>query len=162
MERICERKLSFSAGASNGCRFVSCVLHGVMPPAHPLTPALTVTHSAHPSRHTNSHPHIYAHIHVPHPLRTNSCTHPRVHTHIRACKHTSVRANANFSTHTSTHSNVHKAAYLFQASLLVLDDVMDGSPLRRGRASWHANPQVGIAAVNDGLFLENCVFLLLE
>lgn len=49
-----------------------------------------------------------------------------------------------------------------QASLLVLDDVMDGSPLRRGRASWHANPQVGIAAVNDGLFLENCVFLLLE
>jgi len=49
-----------------------------------------------------------------------------------------------------------------QASLLVLDDVMDGSPLRRGRSSWHAKPEVGIAAVNDGLFLENCVFLLLE
>lgn len=49
-----------------------------------------------------------------------------------------------------------------QASLLVLDDVMDGSPLRRGQSSWHAKPEVGIAAVNDGLFLENCVFLLLE
>jgi len=49
-----------------------------------------------------------------------------------------------------------------QASLLVLDDLMDGSPLRRGRPSWHANPEVGKAAVNDGIFLENCVFLLLE
>jgi len=39
---------------------------------------------------------------------------------------------------------------------------MDGSPLRRGRPAWHTNPEVGIAAVNDGLFLENCVFLLLE
>ena len=51
---------------------------------------------------------------------------------------------------------------LWQAALLVLDDVMDGSPLRRGRAAWHARPDVGIAAVNDGLFLENCVLLLLE
>jgi len=49
-----------------------------------------------------------------------------------------------------------------QAALLVLDDVMDGSPMRRGRAAWHARPEVGIAAVNDGLFLENCVLLLLE
>jgi len=49
-----------------------------------------------------------------------------------------------------------------QASLLVLDDVMDASPMRRGRPSWHAQPDVGIVAVNDGLFLENCVFVLLE
>jgi len=49
-----------------------------------------------------------------------------------------------------------------QASLLVLDDVMDSSPLRRGRPAWHARTDVGIVAVNDGLFLENCVFVLLE
>jgi len=49
-----------------------------------------------------------------------------------------------------------------QASLLVLDDVMDSSPMRRGRPAWHTRTDVGIVAVNDGLFLENCVFILLE
>jgi len=49
-----------------------------------------------------------------------------------------------------------------QASLLVLDDVMDSSPMRRGRPARHARTDIGIVAVNDGLFLENCVFILLE
>ena len=49
-----------------------------------------------------------------------------------------------------------------QAAALVQDDMMDAAPTRRGRPSWYRVPDVGLAAINDGLILENHIFTLLR
>jgi len=54
------------------------------------------------------------------------------------------------------------AVEILQASFLVADDIMDQSETRRGQLCWYKKPGVGLAAVNDSLILESCVFSLLK
>ncbi|KAI7729907.1 hypothetical protein M8C21_014066 [Ambrosia artemisiifolia] len=50
----------------------------------------------------------------------------------------------------------------FQAFLLVHGDIMDGSHTRRGNPCWFRLPEVGMAAVNDGVLLSNHVYRILK
>lgn len=49
-----------------------------------------------------------------------------------------------------------------QAFFLVADDIMDGSETRRGKVCWYKKENIGMKAVNDFLFLETCIFALLN
>jgi len=49
-----------------------------------------------------------------------------------------------------------------QACFLVLDDIMDDSSVRRGQPCWYKVPGVGKMAINDGLILESCMWILLK
>ena len=49
-----------------------------------------------------------------------------------------------------------------QAFFLVADDIMDGSETRRGKVCWYKKEDIGLKAVNDFLFLETCIFALLN
>jgi len=49
-----------------------------------------------------------------------------------------------------------------QACFLVLDDIMDDSITRRGQPCWYKNKDVGKMAINDGLILESCIYILLK
>jgi len=51
---------------------------------------------------------------------------------------------------------------LLQAFFLVADDIMDGSITRRGAPCWYKQTGVGLAAFNDSLILETCVYSLLR
>lgn len=51
---------------------------------------------------------------------------------------------------------------LMQAFFLVADDVMDQSPMRRGKPSWYQCPGIGLQAVNDAVLLESLMFQLLR
>lgn len=51
---------------------------------------------------------------------------------------------------------------LLQATMLVLDDIMDESPTRRGKPSWYRVTGVGMAAVNDATMLESAIYVLLK
>ena len=51
---------------------------------------------------------------------------------------------------------------LLQAFFLVADDIMDGSVTRRGAPCWYRNTGVGLAAFNDSLILETCVYSVLR
>jgi farnesyl diphosphate synthase len=51
---------------------------------------------------------------------------------------------------------------LLQATMLVIDDIMDGSPTRRGKPSWYRVPGVGMAAANDAMMLESAIYMLLK
>ena len=49
-----------------------------------------------------------------------------------------------------------------QAFFLVADDIMDGSPTRRGQPSWYQKDDNGLIAFNDAILLETCVYTLLK
>lgn len=49
-----------------------------------------------------------------------------------------------------------------QAFLLVIDDVMDNSEMRRGAPCWFRKDGVGIQAINDGIMLENGLYSVLR
>ncbi|PYI04619.1 farnesyl pyrophosphate synthase [Aspergillus sclerotiicarbonarius CBS 121057] len=49
-----------------------------------------------------------------------------------------------------------------QASFLINDDIEDHDTFRRGQASWHAVPGVGLKAINDAALLQSIVFFLLK
>ncbi|CAG9865009.1 unnamed protein product [Phyllotreta striolata] len=51
---------------------------------------------------------------------------------------------------------------LLQAYFIVADDIMDHSVSRRGRPCWYRTEGVGLIAVNDGILLENSIYLLLK
>jgi farnesyl diphosphate synthase len=44
----------------------------------------------------------------------------------------------------------------------VTDDVMDGSPTRRGQPSWHVKENLGVAAFNDAILIECALYSILE
>ncbi|CAD5120962.1 DgyrCDS9508 [Dimorphilus gyrociliatus] len=49
-----------------------------------------------------------------------------------------------------------------QASFLVHDDIMDNSVTRRGKTCWYKQEDVGLVAVNDGLYLQSAVYTILR
>ena len=49
-----------------------------------------------------------------------------------------------------------------QAYFLVLDDIIDGSVTRRGRPCWYLYENLGTAAINDGILLEQGLYQLLS
>jgi len=49
---------------------------------------------------------------------------------------------------------------ILQGFLLVADDIMDNSEMRRGQQCWYKS--VGMTAINDSFLLESCVFELLK
>ncbi|KAJ8681543.1 hypothetical protein QAD02_017335 [Eretmocerus hayati] len=51
---------------------------------------------------------------------------------------------------------------MFQAYFLVLDDIMDHSETRRGQPCWYLRDNVGLAAINDGILLEQAGYQLLR
>ncbi|XP_072942991.1 uncharacterized protein [Epargyreus clarus] len=51
---------------------------------------------------------------------------------------------------------------LFQAYWLILDDIMDKSETRRGRACWYKLPGVGMKAVNDSALMCGIMLKLLK
>jgi len=65
-----------------------------------------------------------------------------------------------------TEAEVTKAIYLgwcveiLQAFLLVADDIMDRSDLRRGKPCWYK--KVGLTAINDTYLLEQCMYRLID
>jgi len=46
-------------------------------------------------------------------------------------------------------------------SLLIADDIMDGSETRRGQPCWYKKDDLGLTAFNDAILLETCVYSLL-
>ncbi|KAF8460610.1 putative farnesyl-diphosphate synthetase [Kalaharituber pfeilii] len=51
---------------------------------------------------------------------------------------------------------------LLQAFFLVLDDIMDSSKTRRNFPCWYLMDGVGMIAINDGVMLENSIYILLK
>ncbi|XP_011501796.1 PREDICTED: farnesyl pyrophosphate synthase [Ceratosolen solmsi marchali] len=51
---------------------------------------------------------------------------------------------------------------MFQAYYLVLDDIMDRAPSRRGQPCWYLQNNIGMSAINDGILLEQASYQLLR
>ncbi|XP_025991644.1 farnesyl pyrophosphate synthase isoform X2 [Solenopsis invicta] len=51
---------------------------------------------------------------------------------------------------------------VMQAFFLVIDDIQDGSLLRRGQPCWYRNNNIGLIAINDGIMLENSIYYLIQ
>uniref|UniRef100_UPI00358F7F12 farnesyl pyrophosphate synthase-like isoform X1 n=1 Tax=Myxine glutinosa TaxID=7769 RepID=UPI00358F7F12 len=51
---------------------------------------------------------------------------------------------------------------LLQASLLVADDIMDNSTMRRGKPCWYKKEGVGLFAINDSFLLKSMIYELLK
>ncbi|XP_024938655.1 farnesyl pyrophosphate synthase isoform X2 [Cephus cinctus] len=51
---------------------------------------------------------------------------------------------------------------IFQAYLLIEDDIMDNSKIRRGQPCWYLVNNIGLSAINDGILLEQTVYHLLR
>ncbi|XP_021355012.1 farnesyl pyrophosphate synthase-like isoform X2 [Mizuhopecten yessoensis] len=49
-----------------------------------------------------------------------------------------------------------------QAFFLVADDVMDKSITHRGKPCWYKKEGVGLIAINDSFYMENCVYAILK
>ena len=58
-----------------------------------------------------------------------------------------------------------KHSYLhvqLQSYFLIADDIIDGSPMRRGRPAWHLKDNRGLSAFNDAILLEAGLYSLLK
>lgn len=49
-----------------------------------------------------------------------------------------------------------------QAFFLMEDDIMDHSKTRRGQPCWYLHNDIGLAAVNDGILVEQMIYQLLQ
>lgn len=49
-----------------------------------------------------------------------------------------------------------------QAFFLVIDDIQDGSLYRRNQPCWYRHNGIGLAAINDGLMMENVIYYLIR
>eukprot|EP01101_Sappina_pedata_P002989 TRINITY_DN1319_c1_g1_i1.p1 TRINITY_DN1319_c1_g1~~TRINITY_DN1319_c1_g1_i1.p1 ORF type:complete len:350 (+),score=136.05 TRINITY_DN1319_c1_g1_i1:101-1150(+) len=49
-----------------------------------------------------------------------------------------------------------------QGFFLIQDDIMDRSETRRGQPCWYQLPQVGLAAINDGMILDSMINIILD
>jgi farnesyl diphosphate synthase len=67
-----------------------------------------------------------------------------------------------------TPDNLQLAQYLgwcvemLQSTLLITDDIMDGSETRRGSPCWYKLDDVKMVAINDALMIENGIYVLLK
>ncbi|XP_069688314.1 farnesyl pyrophosphate synthase-like [Periplaneta americana] len=50
---------------------------------------------------------------------------------------------------------------MLEASFIILDDLMDGSILRRTRPCWHHVNNIGVAAANDVVFIQCAVYQII-
>ncbi|KAK5681991.1 Farnesyl pyrophosphate synthetase [Elasticomyces elasticus] len=51
---------------------------------------------------------------------------------------------------------------LFQAFMLVTDDIMDASKTRRRQPCWYLVPGIGMIAINDACMLESSIYIILK
>lgn len=49
-----------------------------------------------------------------------------------------------------------------QAVFIIDDDIIDGSTTRRGHKCWYQLEDVGLAAINDAMMIENGIYYLLK
>ncbi|XP_077272956.1 farnesyl pyrophosphate synthase-like isoform X2 [Temnothorax americanus] len=67
-----------------------------------------------------------------------------------------------------TDDNIHLARILawcvelMQAYLLTIDDIMDRSLVRRGKPCWYRCNNIGAAAINDGILIENATYYIVR
>lgn len=51
---------------------------------------------------------------------------------------------------------------MLHSMLLITDDMMDRSETRRGQPCWYRQTEVGLAAINDALLIENSIYFILR
>uniref|UniRef100_A0A1B0CKL7 Farnesyl pyrophosphate synthase n=1 Tax=Lutzomyia longipalpis TaxID=7200 RepID=A0A1B0CKL7_LUTLO len=51
---------------------------------------------------------------------------------------------------------------VYHATVLMLDDIMDGSKTRRGQACWYIHPDVRFRAINDAVILDAAIYNFLH
>lgn len=51
---------------------------------------------------------------------------------------------------------------ILQSSFLILDDIEDQSSIRRNKLCWYRHKDVGLAAINDAVFIESAVYHLIR
>ncbi|XP_043686835.1 farnesyl pyrophosphate synthase isoform X2 [Vespula pensylvanica] len=51
---------------------------------------------------------------------------------------------------------------LLQGFLLLIDDIQDKSQIRRNQPCWYLLDDIGLAAINDGLMIENTIYQILR
>ncbi|PVV03968.1 hypothetical protein BB560_001543 [Smittium megazygosporum] len=51
---------------------------------------------------------------------------------------------------------------ILQGFFLVADDIMDDSPLRRGKPSWFKSDGIGMIAINDSFIIESLIYSLIK
>ncbi|KAL4714999.1 hypothetical protein ACJJTC_003150 [Scirpophaga incertulas] len=67
-----------------------------------------------------------------------------------------------------TPENIHLAnimgwcTEMFHTHQFLLDDVMEGSEMRRGAPCWHRRPDVGLSGVNDAVLVQSAMFSILK
>lgn len=49
-----------------------------------------------------------------------------------------------------------------QAYIFIIDDVEDQSLLRQGQPCWYRYNNIGAAAINDGILLENAIYYIIK
>lgn len=49
-----------------------------------------------------------------------------------------------------------------QASILIVDDIIDGSEMRRNQLCWYKMENVDALAINDAMMIENGVYYILK
>lgn len=60
--------------------------------------------------------------------------------------------------------NIYQPIWIFQlqASVLIVDDIIDGSEMRRSQLCWHKMENVNNLAINDAMMIENGVYCILK
>ncbi|VVC97967.1 unnamed protein product [Leptidea sinapis] len=51
---------------------------------------------------------------------------------------------------------------MLQAYFLMIDDIMDGAPTRRGAPCWYRRPEVGLGALNDAILVQAAMYDIIK